>query len=157
VTAVPVDVRQDMKALLDGQAGGVLATMGPAGDIHLVFVLCAATDALDILFTSDRGREHSRNIFAHPHATMLFDTRARIDTPALFHRIEARGPVEVVSPDDTRYVGLAGVLAGRHALTRAFLDNGCDLFCMRPEVLTFMQGGAKTVYRRADDSAGDAP
>jgi hypothetical protein len=158
VTSSSVDVRRDMKALVDGQRGGVLATLGPDGGPHLVYVLCSVTDDLHVLFASFPYRDHSAHIEHNPRVACLFDTRERIDDPSRFHRLEVRGTAELVSPDHLDYSELQRLLVEKHPQVRTFFERGAVLFRIRPEVLTFTRGGSdKTVYRPGVDGLSEEP
>lgn len=157
-TADPVDLRSEMKALLDGQPGGVLATVGADGRPHLVFVLIAATESLDVLFASDPGRSHSHQLLANPRVAFLADTRDQLaTTPTLFQRLEVHGTVAAVAVEHPEYAAAAATLTAKHRLVRAFLEKGCWIYRIRPDLLTLSRGGSdKLHYRPAIDGRGRA-
>jgi hypothetical protein len=148
-----LDVRAEIAALLDGQSGGILATLGADGGPHLVYVLTAATDALEIVFASLPTRDHSGDIARHGRVAFLCDNRDQVsikETPALFLRVEARGPIELVGPPDPDYPAITERLTARHPLVLRFLENGAIVFRIRPDVMTLRRGGAeKWEYRPA--------
>lgn len=152
-TSSTVDLRSEMKALLDGQSGGVLATVGPDGQPHLVFVLIAATEALEVLFASDPGRGHAHQLHANPRVAFLADTRDQIAaSPTLFQRLEVHGTAEVVPVDHPDYAVVEAALLAKHRMVRAFLDKGCHIYRVRPDVLTLSRGGSdKSQYRPTAD------
>jgi hypothetical protein len=155
VTTSPVDldVRAEILALLDAEPGGILATVGADGGPHLVYVLTAATDDLEIVFASLPTRDHSADIARQSRAAFLCDNRDQVsikETPALFLRVEARGPIALVTPTDPDFPAITARLTARHALVQRFLDNGAIVFRISPDVLTLRRGGAeKWEYRPA--------
>jgi hypothetical protein len=157
VASSSLDVRSEMRSLLDSQIGGVLATIRPDGDPHLVFMLCTATEDLDVILVSDPRHEHTDHMDDNPRVAFLVDTRERIaEGPAYFHRLEVRGTAVPVSPDDTDYPTLQRLLLTRNPMMQSFLDRGCRVYRIRPKELTLSRGGEKLQYRPLGVAEGNA-
>ena len=124
------EVLRDAYAFAMTQLGGTLATMhAEDGTPYVTFVFFHLTGDGQVVFGSQPGSQHARNLAATPEVSFLIDNREVIrEDWRRFTRIVIEGRAERVPPQDRRYEELmrefraknraAADLASQYALYR---------------------------------------
>lgn len=144
----------DATALAAGQPGGTLATThAEDGTPYVTFVLFHLRANGELLFGSQPGPQHARNIEATREVSFLVDNRevVREDWTA-FDRVVIEGRAREVKPDDPRHAALLAELAAKSRMAAYFTEHG-RLYCVAPRRLILMKGFEATRY--VVDFAGD--
>lgn len=124
-----------------GQLGGTLATMhAEDGTPYVTFVFFHMDEDGSVVFGSQPGTQHARNLEATPEVSFLIDNREVVrEDWRRFTRIVVEGRAERVLPEDPRYERF---LAGFRAKHRPAADfaSGFALYCIVPRRLVLMRG-----------------
>lgn len=124
-----------------GQLGGTLATMhAEDGTPYVTFVFFHMEENGVIVFGSQPGTQHARNLVATPEVSFLIDNREVIrEDWRRFTRVVVEGRAERVPPEDPRY---AAFLAGFREKHRPAADFAASLalYCIVPRRLVLMRG-----------------
>jgi putative heme iron utilization protein len=131
----------DLRALLEGESSGALATLsaGRAGWPFASVVSYALTEAGEPLLLLSRLAEHTHNIEADPRASLLVRDQTRVADPLASARITILGRIEVVSapelaPAQRRYLA-------RHPQAAEYISLGdFHLYVLRVREARFVGG-----------------
>lgn len=134
-------VLREAAAFAREQLGGTLATMhAEDGTPYVTFVFFHMDENGVIVFGSQPGTQHARNLAATPEVSFLIDNREVIrEDWRRFTRVVVEGRAERVPPEDPRHGPL---LAGFREKHRAAADFAASLALYRivPRRLVLMRG-----------------
>jgi nitroimidazol reductase NimA-like FMN-containing flavoprotein (pyridoxamine 5'-phosphate oxidase superfamily) len=131
----PEQLRQTVRALLDSQAQGVLATQHDRQPYTSLMAFAVTPDLHWIVFATYRATQKHANLLANPRASLLIDNRT--NKSADYHdivAITAQGTVSEV--DATRRGELLQLYLDRHPGLSDFV-NATDCVLLQLDVESF--------------------
>ena len=143
--AVDAELRASILAeaveIARGQPGGTLATLhSEDGTPYVTFVFFHMTDRGEVIFGSQPGPQHTRNIVGTPEVSFLIDNREILPEDwTRFDRVIVEGTAKAVAKDDPRYEDLLDALRGKNPLAARFTAEGI-LFRVEPRRLMMRKG-----------------
>lgn len=134
-------ILREAAAFAREQLGGTLATMhAEDGTPYVTFVFFHMEDDGTIVFGSQPGTQHARNLAATPEVSFLIDNREVIrEDWRRFTRIVVEGRAERVLPSDPRYERFLQGFRAKHRPAADFAASFA-LYCIVPRRLVLMRG-----------------